>query len=192
MPIPRELAVVLGRRRMALGETYPDSFVLATGTGRPLPQRNVARALREAQKRAVDGDGRPVYPILHEVDDDGQAVLPRAAFCRLRTVPPPQRRKNRRYDRGGAARSCERQVRAARTGRGCPYPASYVVWHSSFVLVVAEYHAAALIRVARAALGRSAVRQTMCAREGHSRKAFHDRSRFNCSVTGVSPASADR
>jgi len=81
VPIPRELAVVLTRHRLGMGETTPDSFVFATGTGRPLQQRNVARALREAQKRAVDGDGRPVYPILHELDDEGQPVaVPRGVL----------------------------------------------------------------------------------------------------------------
>ena len=74
VPIPRELAVVLTRHRLGMGETTPDSLVFATGTGRPLQQRNVARAVREAQKRAVDGDGRPVYPVLHERDDEGQPV----------------------------------------------------------------------------------------------------------------------
>jgi integrase len=81
VPIPRELAVVLARHREGVGETKPDGFVFATGTGRPLQQRNVARALREAQKRAVDGDGRPVYPILHEQDDEGQPVpVPRGVL----------------------------------------------------------------------------------------------------------------
>jgi integrase len=46
--------------------------VFATGTGRPLQQRNVARALRDAQKRAVDDDGRPTFPVLHAVDDQGE------------------------------------------------------------------------------------------------------------------------
>ncbi len=62
------------RHRDGMGETNSDGFVFATGTGRPLQQRNVARALREAQKRAVDGDGRPTYAILHERDDEGEPV----------------------------------------------------------------------------------------------------------------------
>lgn len=41
-----------------------DSFVFASGTGRPLQQRNVARALREAQRHAVKADGRPAFPVL--------------------------------------------------------------------------------------------------------------------------------
>ena len=81
VPIPQELATVLTRHRDGAGETKADGFVFATGTGRPLQQRNVARALREAQKRAVDGDGRPAYPILHEQDDTGQPVpVPRGVL----------------------------------------------------------------------------------------------------------------
>jgi integrase len=81
VPIPPELAVVLTRHRNAVGEPEPEGFVFATGTGRPLQQRNVARALREAQRRAVDSDGRPGYAILHEQDDEGQPVpVPRGVL----------------------------------------------------------------------------------------------------------------
>jgi integrase len=86
VPIPRELAVVMARHRDAMGETTTDGFVFATGTGRPLQQRNVARALREAQKRAADGDGRPAYPVLHELDDQGQPVpVPRGVLPSMRS-----------------------------------------------------------------------------------------------------------
>jgi hypothetical protein len=37
-------------------------------------QRNVARALRKAQERAVDDNGRPTFPILHETDPHGKLV----------------------------------------------------------------------------------------------------------------------
>lgn len=58
-----------------------DSFVFATGTGRPLQQRNVARALREAQRRAVDATGLPAFPVLHEVDGHGEPVpVPRGTL----------------------------------------------------------------------------------------------------------------
>ncbi|MFZ1997196.1 MAG: site-specific integrase [Solirubrobacteraceae bacterium] len=81
VPIPRELAIVLTRHRDGMGEITSDGFVFATGTGRPLQQRNVARALRDAQKRAVDGDGRPAYPILHERDEGGEPVpVPRGVL----------------------------------------------------------------------------------------------------------------
>lgn len=81
VPIPRELAVVLRWHRLRIGETSPDGFVFATGTGRPLQQRNVARALCEAERRAVDGDGQPAYPILHELGEDGEPVpVPRGVL----------------------------------------------------------------------------------------------------------------
>jgi integrase len=81
VPVPSELAVVLLRHRDGVGETKADSFLFATGTGRPLQQRNVARALREAQKRAIDRDGRPTYPILHERDDEGEPIpVPRGVL----------------------------------------------------------------------------------------------------------------
>jgi integrase len=81
VPIPQGLAAVVVRHRHGMGETKPDAFVFATGTGRPLQQRNVARALREAQRRAVDDDGQPVHPILHELDDQGRPVpVPRGVL----------------------------------------------------------------------------------------------------------------
>lgn len=69
------------RHRAGMWETNPDGFVFATRTGRPVQQRNVARALREAQKRAIDGDGQPTYPILHERDNEGEPVpVPRGVL----------------------------------------------------------------------------------------------------------------
>lgn len=81
VPIPRELALVLGRHRLAARYSAPTDFVFATRTGRPLQQRNVARALREAQARATDAAGQPTFPILREVDSDGKPVrVPRGAL----------------------------------------------------------------------------------------------------------------
>jgi integrase len=55
--------------------------VFATRTGRPLGQRNVARALRTAQTRAVDEHGQPTFPVLHELDADGKpAKVPTGAL----------------------------------------------------------------------------------------------------------------
>jgi integrase len=45
VPVPRELAVVLGRHKLAARYSAPADFVFAARTGRPLQQRNVARAL---------------------------------------------------------------------------------------------------------------------------------------------------
>jgi integrase len=81
VPIPRELAAVLARHKLAARDTSAGSFVFATGTGRPLQQRNVARALREAEKRAVDADGRPTFPVLHERDEGGEPLpVPRGVL----------------------------------------------------------------------------------------------------------------
>jgi integrase len=74
VPIPRELALILGRHKLATKYCDPTDFVFATGTGRPVQQRNVSRALREAQTRATDRDGRPTFPILHETDGEGGPV----------------------------------------------------------------------------------------------------------------------
>jgi integrase len=81
VPIPGELARVLARHRLPAKHCAATDFVFATRTGRPLQQRNVARALREAQVRAVDVDGRPTFPILHETDTDGRRVrVPRGTL----------------------------------------------------------------------------------------------------------------
>jgi integrase len=74
VPIPRELAVILVRHKLACSDTRPTAYVFATRTGRPLGQRNVARALRAAQRTATDAHGRPTFPILHDRDDRGRPV----------------------------------------------------------------------------------------------------------------------
>jgi len=74
VPIPRELALILERHRT--GWTYVDAvdFVFCTRTGRPLGQRNVARALRLAQAKATDETGAPTFPVLHERDKGGEPI----------------------------------------------------------------------------------------------------------------------
>jgi integrase len=80
VPIPRELAAVLARHKLASSRSSPDSFVFATRSGRALSQRNVSRALRQAQKRATTPAGTPTFPILHQVDGSGRAIqVPRGA-----------------------------------------------------------------------------------------------------------------
>ena len=54
--IPSSLAAALKRHQLASGVPGRTAFVFATRSGRPLGQRNVLRALREAQARAVDGE----------------------------------------------------------------------------------------------------------------------------------------
>jgi integrase len=78
--IPRQLAVLLNARYLASSFKGPSEFVFATRTGRALEQRNVNRALRRAQKAAVDELERPTFPILHETDEDDEPVeVPRGA-----------------------------------------------------------------------------------------------------------------
>ena len=72
VPIPPELAFILERHQRESRDTGPEAPVFATRTGRPLGQRNVARALRAAQTRARDQQGRPTFPILHERDPRGR------------------------------------------------------------------------------------------------------------------------
>ncbi len=74
VPIPRELALLLTRHKLASPDTTPDAFVFSTRSGRPLGQRNVQRALRTAQERARDENGQPTFPVLHETDSDGQPI----------------------------------------------------------------------------------------------------------------------
>jgi len=76
VPIPRQLAVVLARHKLAARDCRPEAFVFATRSGRPLGQRNVARVLRIAQERAVTADGQPAFPILHQVDGNGMRMKP--------------------------------------------------------------------------------------------------------------------
>jgi integrase len=80
VPIPGALALILARHRDRAAYNSPSDFVFATATGRPLQQRNVARALREAERRATDSQGQPTFPILHATDEQGRArTLPRGA-----------------------------------------------------------------------------------------------------------------
>jgi integrase len=74
VPIPRELAVILARHKLASRNTHSDAYVFATRTGRPLGQRNVARALRTAQTRARDEHGRPTFQVLQQRDHQGRPV----------------------------------------------------------------------------------------------------------------------
>lgn len=74
VPIPRELAVLLGQHRLASSFDQSHEFVFATCTGGPLRQRNVGRALRAAQRDAINDDGNPTFPILHREDERGESV----------------------------------------------------------------------------------------------------------------------
>jgi integrase len=74
VPIPPELARILAEHRRRSMFVGPDDFVFATRSGRPFGQRNIGRALRAAQFKAVDPDAQPTFPILHSADDHGRPV----------------------------------------------------------------------------------------------------------------------
>jgi integrase len=81
VPIPRELAAILSRHKERSKFTGSQDFLFSTCTGRPLGQRNVGRALRQAQQNAVDLDGRPAFPMLHQRNEIGEPVsLPHGAL----------------------------------------------------------------------------------------------------------------
>lgn len=73
--IPRRLAAMLVAHKLRSGDTASGSFVFATRSGAPLQQRNVATALRRAQRDARDDAGQPTFPILHECGEDGRRVV---------------------------------------------------------------------------------------------------------------------
>jgi integrase len=74
VPIPRELALIVARHKLASHDARSEALVFATRSGRPLPQRNVARALRKSQQRATDEHGKPTFPALHEKGPDGRPL----------------------------------------------------------------------------------------------------------------------
>jgi len=74
IPIPPQLARLLAAHRHTSAFVRPDSFVFATRSGRPFSQRNIARALRAAQVKAVDDNGHPTFPVLHALDESGNPV----------------------------------------------------------------------------------------------------------------------
>ncbi len=95
VPIPGELARVLARHKHSAGDPRPDAFVFATRSGRPLGQRNVARALRKAQQRATDEFGEPAFPVLHQSDAAGNPIpAPAGSVPSMHSfrIPSPQGR----------------------------------------------------------------------------------------------------
>ena len=80
VPIPRELALILVRHKLASRFTQPTDFVFGTRTGGALRQFNAGRALRKAQRDARDENGAPTFAALHETDKTGEPVpVPRGA-----------------------------------------------------------------------------------------------------------------
>jgi integrase len=75
LPIPPQLARILVEHRQRASFLAGDNFVFATRSGRPFGQRNIGRALRVAQVKAVDREGQPTFPVLHERDQLGNPML---------------------------------------------------------------------------------------------------------------------
>jgi len=74
--IPRFVAVRLAELKASSRFSKPDHFVFCTKTGKAISQRNLARELRRAQVDATDDKGRPMFPLLHVLDDDDNPVPP--------------------------------------------------------------------------------------------------------------------
>lgn len=70
VPIPSQLAVMLARHKLESRYSQPGDYVFCTKTGRSLGQRNVTRALRNAQRQARDEDGNPTFPELHAREEE--------------------------------------------------------------------------------------------------------------------------
>lgn len=89
VPIPRELAWILVSKKQRSKYSRPEDFVFSTRTGRPLGQRNVARALRRAQFNATDQNGDPTFPVFHELDERGNPVrVPHGALPSMHSFRP--------------------------------------------------------------------------------------------------------
>ena len=74
--LPAGLASILAQHRLRSVHSRPGEFVFSTRSGRALSQRNVLRALRAAQTRALDSDGGPAFPELHRWDPRGRRIPP--------------------------------------------------------------------------------------------------------------------
>lgn len=74
VPIPTQLARILVEHRHRSTFISTDDFVFTTRSGRPFGQRNIARALRAAQFKAIGPNGDPTFPILHATDWHGQRL----------------------------------------------------------------------------------------------------------------------
>ena len=106
VPIPRELALMLVRYKLASRFTQPDHFVFATRTGGPLRQRNVSRSLRLAQAKAVDEHGKPTFPVLHQSGKDGRPVPVSSWRSALDAQLPAHRGQSRDPGRRERRRGC--------------------------------------------------------------------------------------
>ena len=75
IPISTALAIILAEHQRRAELPGPEAYVFATGTGRPLSQRNVSRALRAAQTKAHRADPR-TFPELAGATKPERGSLP--------------------------------------------------------------------------------------------------------------------
>ncbi|MBS1895551.1 MAG: tyrosine-type recombinase/integrase [Actinobacteria bacterium] len=74
------LAALLLSHRDRCRLTGPEDFVFCTESGRAVNQRNVSRELRRAQRKAIDDEGQPTFPVLHARGADGKRLpVPRGS-----------------------------------------------------------------------------------------------------------------
>jgi integrase len=66
---------MLARHKLGSRHSQSTEFLFCTRNGRPFGQRNVTRALREAQRNATGDVGHPTFPVLHARDNEGRRLL---------------------------------------------------------------------------------------------------------------------
>ena len=71
VPLPRELAVILIRHKLASRFAGQAALSLRRASVRRFVSA-MSSALRIAQRDAVDDDGRRTFPVLHQIDDSGR------------------------------------------------------------------------------------------------------------------------
>jgi integrase len=74
--VPRFVAMHMVELKARSQYSQPEHFCFCTRSGRPYSQRNLSRELRRAQTKAVNGKGKPMFPLLHVKDEDGKPVKP--------------------------------------------------------------------------------------------------------------------
>ena len=81
VPIPPQLARIVADYKQRSTRVGRTDFVFATRSGRPFGQRNIARALRNAQTKATVPSGEPTIPLLHARDAQGEPLaIPHGAI----------------------------------------------------------------------------------------------------------------
>jgi integrase len=77
VPLTREAVRLLKAHKLRSRHTGPTDYVFATVNGTPVSQRNLLRALDNAQRKATGEDGQPIYPRAAYIDPAGKLVVRR-------------------------------------------------------------------------------------------------------------------